>query len=369
MDVSGGHVLIPIPGAIPAPWGVFEFLDILTFIVHLLLMNMVVGGSIILLFSRLKRSISNGQGAPTIGGPAEALVNNIPSALALTITFGVAPLLFIQVLYGHFIYSSSVLMAVYWLLVVPLLIIAYYGVYIFARKSGTRGLLPMAVISASCVIFLYVMWTFVNNMTLMLHPENWAEYFNRRGGTILNTGDPTVWPRFLHFLVASVAVAGLISSLIWWIRKKRSNADASADNKVKSGLKIFSYATALQVGIGIWFLVALPREILLKLMGGDPLFTVIFILGFAAVIAVLVTGFLGKLAATSWLLLVTVILMVINRANLRTLYLEPYFSPGSLENTPQYSVMFLFFLVLVAGLAAVGYMLKVSFQTAEGGAK
>jgi hypothetical protein len=106
-------------------------------------------------------------------------------------------------------------------------------------------------------------------------------------------------------------------------------------------------------------------------MGGNILYTIILLIGIAAGTAVLITAFLGKLIPTTVLLLVTVVIMVINRANLRTLYLEKYFDPASLKLSPQYTVMVLFFIVFIIGLAVVAYMLKTAFtaQTDEGGAK
>jgi hypothetical protein len=359
--------LIPTPDTIPAPWGVFEFLDIFTFIIHLLLMNIVVGGCIIALFSRLKTSDQ-----PLNESLHGSFVEKIPSVLALTITFGVAPLLFVQVLYGHFIYSSSILMAVYWLLVVPLLIIAYYGIYIHARKYVSSRGLSIAALGVSSVILIYIMITYVNNMTLMLQPEKWKAYFSNRGGTILNLGDPTFIPRFLHFLTATIAVAGLFGAIVWYIRRKKGTVETGqAEEKIKTGLKIFAIATAVQVVIGIWFLIALPRQIMLGFMGGNILYTIVLMLGIAAGIAVLITAFLGKLVPTTLLLLVTVVVMVINRANLRSLYLEKYFDPASLKLNPQYSVMALFFVVFIIGLIVVAYMLKTAFaaKTSEGGAK
>ncbi|UCH96081.1 MAG: hypothetical protein JSV88_04305 [Candidatus Aminicenantes bacterium] len=361
------QALIPTPDTIPAPWGLFEFLDIFTLIIHLLFMNVVVGGCIITFFSRLKASDQ-----PLSESLHGSFVKKIPSLLALTITFGVAPLLFIQVLYGHFIYSSSILMAVYWLLVIPLLIIAYYGIYIHAGKYVTSRWLSIAALGISSVILIYIMITYVNNMTLMLQPEKWRAYFSNRGGTLLNLGDPTFFPRFLHFLTAAIAVAGLFGAITWYTRQKKGITEAGqAEEKIKTGLKIFGIATAVQVVIGIWFLIALPREIMLGFMGGNILYTIVLLLGIAAGIAVLVTAFLGKLVPTAALLLVTVVFMVINRANLRSLYLEKYFDPASLELSPQYPVMALFFVVFIIGLIVVAYMLKTAFaaKTTKGGAQ
>jgi len=361
------QALIPMPDTIPAPWGVFEFLDIFTLVIHLLLMNIVVGGCIITFFSRLKASDQ-----PLIESLPGSFVNKIPSVLALAITFGVAPLLFIQVLYGHFIYSSSILMAVYWILVVPLLIIAYYGIYIHAREYVSWRGLSIAALGVSSVILLYIMITYVNNMTLMLQPEKWKGYFSNRGGTLLNLGDPTFIPRFLHFLTAAIAVAGLFGAIVWYTRRKKGTVEtAQAEEKIKTGLKIFAIATAHQVVIGTWFLIALPRQIMSGFMGGNILYTIVLVIGIAAGIAALITAFLGKLVPATALLLVTVIFMVINRANLRSLYLEKYFDPASLKLSPQYSVMLLFFVVFIIGLVVVAYMLRTAFaaKTDQGGAQ
>ena len=369
MEPTDVSLLIPTPDTIPAPWQVFEVLDIVTFVIHLLFMNVVVGGCIIAFFSGFKKA--NQALTDSLHG---VLVNKIPSTLALAVTFGVAPLLFIQVLYGQFIYSSSIIMAVYWILVIPLLILAYYGVYIHAVKYNTARLISTATLVLSTVILVIIMMIFVNNMTLMVQPEKWAGYFVHRSGTILNTADPTFFPRFLHFLTAAIAVAGLFAALTWYVRGKKDPSDAAlvelAAEKTKNGLNIFAIATSVQVVIGIWFLVALPREIMLGLMVGNRLYTVFLLAGIAAGVAVMVTAFLGKPVATGVLLVATVVFMAINRANLRSLYLEKFFDPASLKLSPQYSLLTLFLLIFVIGLGAVAYMLKSAFKpgTSEGGA-
>lgn len=92
--------LVPSPDTIPVLWGYFQFLPMLTFALHLHLMNALV---------------------------------------AFTVNFGVAPLLFVQVLYGHLFYASSILMAVFWLAVIPLLIAAYYAAYLYGFRFGVLG--------------------------------------------------------------------------------------------------------------------------------------------------------------------------------------------------------------------------------------
>lgn len=349
--------LIPSPDTIPAPAWLFLGLDIFTFIIHILIINVVVGGSLILFFSRLKNQSALQD--ETLHGPA---AGKIPSLFALGITFGVAPLLFIQVIYGHFIYSSSVLMAVFWILIIPFLILAYYGAYIHARRYSTAQTLSIAAIGVTSLLVLYISFIFVNNMTLMVQPEKWDAYFANRGGTRLNLGDPTILPRYLHFLTASIAAAGLFMAGIWHFRQKKSAFDAGS--KIKTGLRIFAIATCVQVLVGIWFLLAIPSDFIKAFMGGNLFYSIVLLIAFLLTLSVIYTAFKGKFVTTTIHLLVIILLMVINRANLRTLYLQDVFSFDDLTLQPQYGVMALFFVVFIIGLLSVGYMLRL-VQRAE----
>lgn len=342
--------LIPTPDTIPAPWGVFEFLDVLTFILHILAVNIVVGGCLITLFARLFGK--SGGPENTIHG---SLAGKIPTLFAVSVTLGVAPLLFVQVLYGHLIYSSSVLMAVFWILVIPLLIIGYYGVYIhrinFTKASGL-SLFALAVASAAV---LYIAFMFSNNMTLMLSPEKWTAYFDNRSGTLLNLGDGTVYPRFFHFVTASIAVAGLFSAIVWKFRKKDNSAEKTA-----KGLRIFSFATMIQILVGCWLLLALPRDIMMLYMGGNMLYTALLTVGIIAGILAIVTSIRGKLWPTVIVLFGTVAVMAVIRALLRAAYLGDFFSVGDLVVAPQYDVLAVFLVIFIVGLALLWYMIKIA---------
>jgi hypothetical protein len=91
--------LIPTPEAIPAPAWIFHILGVALFAVHLLLMNVLVGGTAIALAGRLR----NTRGAPLY---TDALAGKLPTFFALTVTMGIALLLFLQVIYGNLFYTS-----------------------------------------------------------------------------------------------------------------------------------------------------------------------------------------------------------------------------------------------------------------------
>ena len=84
-----------------------QVLLIFTFFIHMILMNFILGGSLLTVWDMLRGKLE------------KKASGSIPTLMALTVNFGVPPLLFVQVLYGHFFYSSSVMMAVPWILVIP----------------------------------------------------------------------------------------------------------------------------------------------------------------------------------------------------------------------------------------------------------
>ena len=347
--------LLPAPDVIPAPAWLFHVLGTTLFTLHILLINIILGGSAIMLFRRFS---SAGEAPPF----SDALAHKLPVLFALGITMGVAPLLFVQVILGHLFYTSSILMAVWWILVIPLLILAYYGAYVHAKSA--RPVFAGSAIAAVVLILLYIAFVYVNNLLMMMQPAKWSAYFANRGGTLLVLPDPTLLPRYLHFVTASVAIAGLFFATVWTMRKNRGiqNADANAS----LGLKIFGYATVVQVAIGFWFLISLNREFMLQFMGGDLLFTVIFALGFFSGLGAIATAFAGKLRPSVIQAAITVVAMVITRDNLRTLYLQSQFDPSTLQVNPQYGVMALFFVILIIGLACVAWMVKAGFANAPG---
>ena len=180
------------------------------------------------------------------------------------------------------------------------------------------------------------------------------------GGTLLNFGDASVLPRYLHFVTAAVAVTGLFAALVW--SRHTEGASTVALDRVRSGLSLFAVGTAVQIGVGFCFLIALPAPVRLDMLGGSAGHTAVLAAGIGLGIAAMVTGFLGHLRATVILLLATVVTMALNRALVRAAYLADFFAPGSLELRPQYGVMALFLVVFVLGLGLVAHMLKMLLE-------
>ncbi|MCW8893126.1 MAG: hypothetical protein OQL18_07385 [Deltaproteobacteria bacterium] len=344
--------LIPTPDAIPVPWGWFYILLMLTFLLHILVMNAMLGGGIIALISSFR------------GGEQNTLLSKEfgykwPYTIAFAVNMGVAPLLFVQVLYGQFIYSSSILMAVWWFSIFGLLILAYYAAYIYDFKFEALGSLRIFVLEFSVLILLFVGFLFSNNMTLMLQPEKWQAYFTSGSGTLLNLSDPSLIPRYLHFVVGSVAVAGLFLALVGHYRFTKSSVDRDA--LISKGMGYFTYATVIQIFIGIWFLIALPKNIMMVFMGGSGYGTILLLIGIVLAFAALYFGYKQQVAMASVITLITLVIMIFMRDLVRIAYLKPYFQLSDLTVQPEYSPMIFFLVVFAIGLALIGYMLKLAF--------
>ena len=345
--------LIPLPDPIPAPPWVFHVLDVVLFTAHILVINVLLGGTLLFAFSRLL-----GRNREHL----DPLAGKLPVAFALGINLGVAPLLFLQVIWGHLFYASSVLMGLFWILVIPAVILAYYATYIHA-KSHRDVRATFAIVLAS-LLLLSVGFMLVSNILLMMQPEAWGAHFAHREGTLLPLSDPTLIPRYLHYVIASVAVAGLFLSLIWTIRNRRGTE--GADAAIRRGLNVFGYATVVQAGVGLWFLIALRRDFLLQFMGGDPLATAVLGIGFLSGLGAIATALGGKFRPTLAMALITLVAMVITRDQLRGMYLRGSFDADALTIHPQYGVLTLFLIILVAGVASVVWMIRAGFRSGTG---
>jgi hypothetical protein len=346
--------LIPAldPNPLPAPYWVFKLLLIVTFFLHILAMNFMLGGGVLALTAKW-RSKNRDTGNRMFFDVAKKL----PSLLPATITIGIAPLLFVQVLYGQFFYTSSIVMAWPWLLVLVLLTAAYYGFYYVSFRSGQQMGKAGGVMLSSVILVVLIGFMFSNNLTLSQTPARWgAKYFAHPSGWNLNLSEPTLLPRFLHFFVAAVAVGGIFLVFVALANWKRDKEYAL--EVLQFGGKAFMYATMAQIVVGLIFLVSLPRDMRMLFMGDSPMATTLLLVGITGAIAAifLMSGALRtenlRVAAfyVPGILAVVIVCMSVMRDLLRDAYLKPYFHPDQFAVKTQWSVFPLFLVLFVAGV-------------------
>ena len=354
--------MVPIldPTPLPAPYWVFKLLLVVTFFLHILAMNFMLGGAVMALAARW-RSKSN----PYNNRVFLDVAKKVPSLLAATISIGIAPLLFVQVLYGQYFYTSSIILAWPWFLVLVFLIAAYYGFYFVSYKGERRPDVAGRVMLLSVILVLIIGFIYSNNLMLSQVPSRWAaKYFAGTAGWNLNLSEPTLIPRYLHFMTTAVAVGGIMLVLIALAKWKQDSEYARYI--FQFGGKAFMYSTMAQFVIGIWFLASLPRDLRMLFSGDNMLATVLLTFGVIGAIGsiFLMSEALRKenirLAAyvVSGITALVILSMSVMRDILRDAYLKPYFHPQQFAVKTQWSVFPLFLVLFIGGVVLWFVMLK-----------
>ncbi|KAB2878660.1 hypothetical protein F9K33_12295 [bacterium] len=358
---------IPNPDVIPVPGdiGMILFLLYLTFFVHVVLMNILVGGTFLTFVSEMiSKFSSNDQKRSLHEHLSEKLGHIMPFMVSMTITFGIAPLLFVQGIYGQFFYTSSVLMATVWLSVVLLILIGYYSLYFYTRGFEKYKNRRYIFISISMVMFAVVAFIYVNNLTLMQTPQKWlAIYTNTNGsGWYLNTDEITLIPRYLHIALSAVAVSGL---LVLYLGMREKTNEQLKPFAIRWGAIWFIVPTLLQIGVGLWFYYAIPENLRSIFSQGTPalLFHSSHVLFFIGTVCIALSAIGKHRNIAAWLGIITVLVgvlgKIINRDQLRQAYLrEVNWTLDVLKTAPQYDVIALFFISLLAGIGLLIWVLR-----------
>jgi hypothetical protein len=346
----------PVPVPLPAPAWLLEFLLVFTFILHLLAMNFLLGGVIILSVSSFlgRRDSKHREFTHRVS-------RVMPPVTAFTITLGVAPLLFLQLVYGQLFYTSSAQMAWYWLAVVFLVMLGYYGVYWYQMQHDELGPKAMWAILVTAILFIHVAFIFTQNMTAMLHPQDfYSLWVKGQVGIILGPVTLLNITRLAHFVVAAVALAGLGVALL--SHRWQTESPELADWGRRYGVTWFMGGTVVQFLVGLWFLFSLPVEVRQALLGEKLAVGILLLALILALVALLSAP--STLLTASVAILGTVSLMAVVRHFVRSASLRTYFDPHSLPVQGQWAVFSIFVVLLLAGLATVAWMLYVFFRPA-----
>lgn len=349
--------LIPYPDILPAPWWLFYFLLVATFTLHLIMANVMLGGGIMVLASEwLKRKGEKDKGLSV----HKEIAPKLPMTVALTVNLGIPPLLFLQVLYGNFIYVSTVLMAVYWLSIFVLIILSYYGTYLYSLKYDRLGSSRVWVMGISVLMMLAVGFFFTNSLLIMTDPKVWPTYFDRPGGMLIHFGEPNLIPRYLHFVVSSVAIGGLAMGLLGWWGTKKGESEGGAT--MVRGLRVYAGATLFQFVVGALYLGTLPNQVLTRAAFENTAAMAVFVISIATTLCSVLYSMSDKPWHTAVCAVATIFFMVLFRYAVQTAYLETYLSAARPEVVLQLSAMGLFIAALIGGAAVVVYLLKLALR-------
>ncbi len=342
---------IPVPDPIPVQWWWFQAFLLLLFPIHLLAMNAMVGGLGLSIFEWFR-------GGPANRRVAHTVAVSLPVVVAFAVNMGVAPLLFLQVLYGHLIYTSTILMGAFWILVIPMLIAAYYGLYLYDFRFKQLGGLGVIIAIGALALLVVIGYMFSNNMTFMTLPHLFSEYFDHMGGDMLVSWHAMFLPRFLHMMAGSVAIGGLFVAVLGELKRK---VDPEVADQAKSvGMKTFFWVTLLNIAIGTWFLLRIPGDSKMIFLGAKIWPTLLFGVAILLVISALLASRRQRLWPTVVLSVLVIYVMTFMRAYLRGELLQGYFYPSTLKVTCQYSPLVFFLAVLLFGMGCIVWMVRIT---------
>ncbi|MBI4956283.1 MAG: hypothetical protein HY908_29975 [Myxococcales bacterium] len=232
----------PFPFGLPPATAGYATLYALTLLLHAVLLSYVLAGAGWVAVHALGRAGARG----SAGRVAALLVDWLPFALGGAITLGVAPLLFVQILYREAFYTSNLLLFWRWMAIVPALVAGFYGLYL--AKSGRfppRTLARRALGLGTFAAFAFVAFSFTDQHALALARGSWVAVY--QGGP-LSWREPAVVVRFGLWLAAALpAMAALVG---WQLRAAAERQAAPLEPREVRGL-------AVAAGVGLVLAAAL----------------------------------------------------------------------------------------------------------------
>ena len=350
------------PLGYPAPYWFILFFKVLGFTLHISLMNLWFAGLITMLLLRWR----GGAHAQRL---SDRFINALPFVIAFGINLGIVPLLFTQVAYYQVFYPATILAAWPWFAVVPLLMVAYYGIYLYVigLRKGTMNALKRAAGWVSAAIFMLLGFVFSNSFSLMTNVAGWGPLWNATSqtgapyGIGLNLGDPTLAPRLLMMfgLALTTTAAYVVVDTAFFAGGESGEYKRWA---IRCTLIVSTLGNAWVAVMGSWyFFAALPGEIRAAQLQSPMLMLTLLTAagtGLPWLLMVLaqrgITRRLGLFAGLAQLGALG--LHAISRQTVQNLELAPYLQIGAEPVNIQWSPLLLFLVLFVGGIGLLVWM-------------
>lgn len=311
---------------IPGPTWLFHTLLVFTFFLHAVFMNLTLGGVVMAAVLQLR---SRGRSADVRTILATRLMGLNAWAVFFAVTTGVAPLLFIQVLYRQYVPAGDLLLAWGWLAMLALLAAGYGAAWLYQRRGApARGFGGTTWLVLSAALFLLLTMVHVAESLIHLRPHQWPGLAAAPWKIL---ADPTYLPRLGHFVLGAVAFSALV---VTWlaVRQVRAGRLVALNSQIaREGWMWALGAIGLLVLDGVLLLMVLPTRVLDGLMGAGP--ASLLPLGLALALGIGPLVLLaraenpaerpGLVTASLVALVAAIAAMAVTRHEVRILYLRP----------------------------------------------
>ncbi|MBO1923560.1 hypothetical protein [Thiomicrorhabdus sp. 6S3-12] len=358
------------PAGIPTFPIIFIGLGVLTFALHILFVQLMLGTSAITLYG----AFNNNAYWRRLGA---AMLEISKVSVSVAIVVGVAPLLFVQVVYDPHWYTSNVLSADWVIAFIVILILAYWAMYYYYFQNGKnqdKTLQPKSRWSmiTSLILMLVVGFIMHSLTSQILHPELWKEWYMQNGkldysGTQLHAYN--IW-RYAFFISMAIPVTGAM--LVTYRRFKSVREDADHDYlnwAAEVGKKWIKVGSVISTVLYVAWMATLPET------AGNFATSVWGILGGVAVIGYALWAQLrlkGEARFCSYMALpmalVIGLIVAISREMLRYDILNGFFNYNFMDYKivmDWYSTGLFFLTFAIVGGVVLSYFLTIAWKSGQ----
>lgn len=367
MEVTAMMYALRNPAGIPTYPIIFMGLGVLTFALHILFVQLMLGTSAMTIYGAFSKNTYWRR-------LAGAMLEIAKVSVSVAIVIGVAPLLFVQVIYDPQWYVSNVLSARYVIGFIVVLILAYWAMYYYYfTNSQNKGAEPKSRWSMILSIALMLMvGFFMHSFTSqMLYPDQWQNWYAPNGvvdysGSSLHAFN--LW-RFAFFISLAIPVGGAMLVTYRRFKMVRSDADMGYLNWAAAlGKKWILVGSTISAVLYLGWMATLPES-------AGNFATSWGVLGFVAVVFYALwaqirlkgdANFCSYMALP--MALVVGLLIAISREMLRYGILNDTFGYNFMDYKivmDWYSTGLFFLTFAIVGGGVLAYMLTVAWQAGQ----
>lgn len=329
---------LPLYDFLSAPLWLINILHVVTLSLHLIAMNFLFGGLVVILLGKISGRWQN----PTV----LRYVDLLPIAMAITVTLGVAPLLFVQLVYPKQMYSAAIVSGWFWLLIFPVVILAYYFVYgaAFSKTPETHNGRYLLV---SLLGFIYVSLVYSTVFALGENPELChTAYAADPGGWTINPDIGSWVFRWLHDIAGAITVGGFFVGVV----------GRNDESVYGVGKQFFTWGMAAAAVLGMIQLFRLG-DYLAPLMRTPAIWALM--IGIVLSLGSLHFFFKKRFVPSGAMVQVSVIMMIYTRHHLRLLHLTGQYDPSTLPVQTEWAIFLMFLAFFLISLGLIWYMLRL----------
>ena len=266
---------------------------ILAFLVHAIFMNLVVGGTVVMVITDVIGMVT----ARTCYQQLASVMSRwLPGFLGLAVVLGIFPLVFVQMMYKPIFMPALNLLGGMWVMALSAGLVGFGALYGYKHWRDSLSHQPawyLGIGLLSIFMFLAVAWVFVVTSVLMLNPDQWSSVQNTGQWSVLSL--PTLLPRFVHLVLAAVAGMGIFLVCYGLLMGSSHQGLTEDEPKERYGTWIIQYGVAWTLGgtlpqivIGPWLLLTLPDVVRQDLVGGQHFGSIAFFAGLTTALLSLV---------------------------------------------------------------------------------